>query len=329
MNDRLTGIDVFVQAVEAGSFSLAAERLRLTRSAVAKAVARLEQRLGTRLFHRTTRSQSLTEDGQAFFERCVRALAELEAAEAELDSGRREPSGRLRVSAPVVLGRQCVAPLLLPLVTRHPRLDIEMCFSDRVADLVEDGYDLAVRVGPLPDSSSLAARALGMQRMGICAAPSYLARHGRPASFDDLAHHTGILYHRHDGDKPWRLQHDDGQLREVRVQGRVRLDDLQAIADAALAGVGLAWLPCWLTAPHLRSGALELVFSSERVAPVEIQAVWPQSRYLAAKTRVAIDTLVAGLPPLLGMGSAAAATGARPTERPTPNAGCIVEPAVP
>ncbi|MCW7538440.1 LysR family transcriptional regulator [Aquabacterium sp. A7-Y] len=299
MNDRLSGIDVFVQAVEAGSFSLAAERLLLTRSAVAKTIARLEQRLGTRLFHRTTRSQSLTDDGQAFFERCVRALGELEAGEAELDSGRREPSGRLRVSAPVVFGRHCVAPLLLQLAARHPRLDIEMHFSDRVVDLVDDGYDLAVRIGPLPDSSSLAARRLGQQRMGICAAPSYLARHGRPANFDELSHHTGILYHRADGDKPWRVQHEDGQTREVRVQGRVRLDDLQAIADAAVAGVGLAWLPCWLMAPHLGSGALELVFSSRRVASVDIQAVWPQSRYLTAKTRVAIDTLVEGIPALL------------------------------
>ncbi|AKJ29089.1 LysR family transcriptional regulator [Caldimonas brevitalea] len=296
MNDRLNGIHVFVASVEAGSFSLAADRLHLTRSAVAKTIARMEERLGTRLFHRTTRSQSLTEHGQAFYERCVRALGELEAAEAELDSGRREPSGRLRVSAPVLFGRHCVAPLLLPLAARHPKLEIEMSFNDRVVDLVEEGFDLGVRIGPLADSTTLASRLLGVQRMGICASPAYLARHGRPTGVDDLSAHTGILYSRPGGDKPWRIEDEQGRLREIRVQARVRLDDLQAIADAAVAGVGLTWLPCWMMAPYLRSGQLELVFDSRRVLSAEVQAVWPRSRYLSAKTRLAIDTLVEHIP---------------------------------
>src|SRR5512138_1076673 len=182
MSERLNNIDMFVHAVEAGSFAQAAARLRVTRSAVAKGVARLEQRLGTRLFNRTTRSQSLTEEGHAYYERCVRALAELDAAEAEFDARRSEPSGCLRVSVPVLFGRRCVAPLLLQLANEHRALSVEMSFSDRFVDLVDENFDLAVRIGSLSDSATLAARRLGEQRMGICAAPSYLAKRGMPAS---------------------------------------------------------------------------------------------------------------------------------------------------
>jgi DNA-binding transcriptional LysR family regulator len=300
MSERLNGIATFVQAAEAGSFALAAERMRLTRSAVGKSIARLEQRLGVRLFHRTTRRQSLTEDGQAYYERCVRALAELDAAEAALDTGRRQPSGRLRISAPVLFGRHCVAPVLLDLARAHPRLGIEMSFTDRVVDLMEDGFDLAVRIGTLPDSASLTARRLGTQHMAICAAPSYLAERGRPTSIDELAGHAGILYSRSGHDVQWRVRDGDGRIREPRIESRLRFDDLQAIVDAAVIGAGLAWLPCWLLARHLRAGELTLVMDSEQVLATEIHAIWPQTRYLSLKTRAAIDALVAELPTMMG-----------------------------
>src|SRR5258708_37792171 len=162
MNAALSGIDVFVQAVDARSFALAAERLRLTRSAVAKTIARLESRLGTRLFHRTTRSQRLTEDGQAFYERCVRALAEIEEGAAALDSGRREPGGLLRISAPALFGRYCVAPALLSLSTNHPKLNIDASFSHRLVDLIYEGYDLAGRIRSFPDTPPLASPRIGL-----------------------------------------------------------------------------------------------------------------------------------------------------------------------
>ena len=293
---RLVGIDVFVEVVESGSFSRAAQRLGLTRSAVAKSIGRLEQRLDTRLFQRTTRSQTLTEDGHAFHERCARALGELEAAEASLRTGRHEPGGVLRVAAPVLFGRHCVAPLLVDLVERHPRLALDMTFGDPVIDLVAEGIDLAVRIGELPDSSSLASRQVGIQRMGIWAAPGYLARHGRPASVDALADHVGILYGRPDRDFPWRVRDDDGRERDVRIGSRLRLDDLETIVDAAKSGAGLAWLPCWLVARLARAGELELVIGGDRVPAAPIHAVWAQTRYLPAKTRAAIDALVAGVP---------------------------------
>ena len=300
MNERLNGIAAFVQSVEAGSFSLAADRMHLSRSAVGKSIARLERRLGVRLFHRTTRQQSLTDDGQAYYERCARALAELDAGEAALDTGRRSPTGRLRVSVPVVFGRHCVAPVLLELARQHSGLTVETSFSDRVVDLVEEGFDLAVRVGTLTDSASLSTRRLGTQRMGICAAPSYLAEHGCPANAEELTRHVGIVYGRNGQTASWRVRGTDGQIREPRIDSRLRFDDLQAIADAAVGGAGLAWLPCWLMAPHVRAGALTLVMNSERVLATDIHAVWPNTRYLLSKTRTAIDALAAKIPAMIG-----------------------------
>lgn len=302
MNERLNGIAAFVQSVEAGSFALAAERMQLTRSAVGKSIARLERRLGVRLFHRTTRRQNLTEDGQAYYERCVRALAELDAGEAALDTGRRSPTGRLRVSVPVVFGRHCVAPVLLELARQHSGLIVETSFSDRVVDLVEEGFDLAVRIGALSDSASLSARRLGTQRMGICAAPSYLAKHGRPTHVDDFSQHVGIAYGRGGQTAAWRVRGADGQIREPRINCRLRFDDLQAIADAAVGGAGLAWLPCWLMTPHVRAGTLTLVMDSERVLATDIHAVWPHTRYLSSKMRTAIDALAAQIPTIIDAG---------------------------
>jgi DNA-binding transcriptional LysR family regulator len=300
MSDRLRGVSAFVEAVEAGSFALAAERMGLTRSAVGKSIAKLEQRLGVRLFHRTTRSQSLTEEGQAYYERCVRALAELDAGVSALDSGKREPTGRLRVTAPVLFGRHCVTPALLELGGRYPRLRIEISFSDQIVDLVEEGYDLAVRIGGLPDSSTLVARRLGIQRMVICAAPSYLAEHGKPADANELSMHMGIAYGRSGHIEPWLVSDDSGRIIKPQIDTPLVFDDLQAITDAAVAGMGLAWVPCWLMAKHARAGELEIVMGCDSVLATEIHAVWPQSHYLPGKTRAAIDMLVAEVPGKVG-----------------------------
>ncbi|MCP3101018.1 LysR family transcriptional regulator [Myxococcus sp. K15C18031901] len=296
MTDRLSGVHAFVQAAEAGGFALAAQRMGLSRSAVGKSIARLEQRLGTRLFQRTTRQQRLTEDGQVFYERCVRALAELEAAEAALDSGRREPTGRLRVTASVLFGRHLVAPLLCELAREHPGLELELSFSDRVVDLIEDGYDLAIRVAPLADQAGLTARKLGAQMMTVCASPDYLARRGRPRTLEDLPHHEAITYGRHGLSKPWLFPDGKGGDTPVRVQGRLRLDDLESVADAATRGLGLAWLPCWLVTERLRRGELVALLESAGRHGNEIFAVWPQNKHLPTKVRAAVDLLAARIP---------------------------------
>ena len=299
MDDRLDGIATFVQVVDAGSFALAAERLNLTRSAVGKAIARLEARLGVRLLQRTTRSQNLTDDGQVFYDSCVRALAELEAAHTALEGGRMEPRGRLRVSVPISFGHLCVVPLMLELARKYPSLKIDMSFTDRRVDLVEEGFDLAVRIGPLGDSATLAARRLGAQYTSIGAAPSYIAQCGMPVGLDDLVGHAAISYSVAGVTSPWSLRDDDGHRRRIDIDPQLSMDDLQAIAAAAVAGFGLARLPSWLLSRHVRSGELVVVKGRCNQPPQDIHVVWQKTRYMPSKIRCAIDALVAGIPALL------------------------------
>ena len=307
LTDRLTGISAFVHAVEAGSFALAAERMNLTRSAIGKSIARLEERLGTRLFQRTTRAQRLTEDGAAFYSHCVRALAELEAGETALAAARYEPQGRLHVSVPVLFGRQCVAPLLLEMAARYPRLELQISFTDRVVDLVGEGVDLVVRSGRLCDvPTDLVARKLGEQTMVLIAAPEYLARHGTPRCVADLAQHHAVVYASGRRDAPWPLSDPGGTMRDITMKQRLRFDDLETIALAAKAGAGIARLPCWLIADALRSGELVKVLSDTPGPRVEMHLAWRRTRHLPTRMRAAIDLLMARVPSMLAIGTEAA-----------------------
>jgi len=297
MDVSLSGVDVFVATVENGSFAAAADRLHLTRSAVAKTIARIETRLEVRLFHRTTRSQSLTEDGQIYYGRCVRALEELRAGEAALDSGRREASGRLRVSMPVLFGRRCVAPVLARLAADHPKLELDLSFSDRRVDLVEDGFDFAIRNGEVGPGQGLMTRTISLQRMTVCAAPDYLAVHGTPETLDDLQAHRGVVYGRAGRIQTWQFPIEpDGQVREVTPPNRLRFDDLEAIADAVEAGHGLAWLPCWLIRDRVRTGRLVSLLENTPRLVFRTHALWPETPHLPLRVRFAIDALAAALP---------------------------------
>lgn len=302
MRDRLAGISVFVEAVEAGGFSAAAARLNLSRSAVGKAVARLETRLGVRLFHRTTRSQSLTDDGQAYYEHCLRALETIRAGEAMLESGRRNVGGRLRVSMPVLFGRRCVAPILADLARQYPDLELTLNFSDLLVNVVEDGFDLVVRNGPLDNSADqLAARMIARQHLVVCAAPSYLEARGTPGRIADIVEHETIVYGRSGRVYAWRFP-EAGDAPPVTIQPEARLcfDDLEAIADAAAKGMGLTWLPYWLVRDRILSGELVQVLESRPGLVIEAFALWPQSRHMPLRVRVAIDALVKGLPEVMG-----------------------------
>lgn len=283
---RFDGVELFLQIVESGNLTEAAERLNLTRSAVGKGLARLEARLGTCLLQRSTRRQRLTEDGQAYYEHCLRALAELEAAESVLESGRQQPRGRLRVSVPLAFGHHYAAPALWALLDRYPELEIDICFSDRMIDLVQEGFDMAVRIGPLPDTDRLSARRLGQQAMGLAASPAYLQRKGAIGSIEDLAAHRGIAYR-------------SNTAQRSRLASPLIVDDLQAVADAAIAGVGLAWLPSWLIAHYALRGQLQAVLPSYREQPAPIHVIWPTEAHMPAKTRCAIDALVAATPSCL------------------------------
>lgn len=295
-HDKLEGVTTFVQVIEAGGFSAAADRLNLTRSAVAKAIARLESRLGVCLIQRNTRTQKLTAEGQAYYERCVRALAELEAGEADLDHGRMEPSGRLRVSLPEAFGQLCVAPVLLELTRRHPRLQVDLSFSDRYVDLVEEGFDLAIRIGELHDTDALVSRRIGTQHASIGASPAYLARHGTPTNLEELEGHTRIAYSRAGTALSWCTE--NGASRPS-MPFSVSMDDVQAIAAAAIDGYGLAWLPSWLLSRHVKTGALVPVLEGHRLRTQDIHAVWPKVRQLRCKARAAIDALVERIPAMM------------------------------
>jgi DNA-binding transcriptional LysR family regulator len=288
----LQGIVAFVQTVEAGSFTRAAERMGLSKSAVAKSVARMEQRLGVTLINRTTRRLSLTAEGEGFHESCLKALGELDAAQALLASRRRVPSGRLRVDLPLSFGRRIVAPVLLELGERHPELQLEISFNDRRIDLIEEGVDLAIRMGELGEGAGLIARRLFRQRSAICAAPAYLARRGRPICVEDLAMHSCIRFGREGRIAVWRLAEPGGGTRILAPAGRLVMGHGEAVLDAALAGQGLAYLPTWLTGEALKRGALEMVLSESAVDDIEVHALWPRTRDLAPKIRVVVDELL-------------------------------------
>ncbi|HFS7084952.1 TPA: LysR family transcriptional regulator [Enterobacter hormaechei] len=301
MTDTLKDIPVFVASVEAGSFAQAAVRLHLSRSAVGKSIARLEERLGVRLFHRTTRSQRLTDNGALFYERCLRALEEIRGAESQLETGKHQVSGRLRVAMPVLFGRQCIAPLLIELAQEHPGLELEMSFSDRIVDLVEEGFDMAVRNGTLADSAVLVARRLGVHRMVLCAAPDYLIKNGQPQSVDDLRQYTAINYTRAGRVLPWQLMDYDGTSRTFIPRSSLNMDDLQAICDAALAGHGIAWLPCWMVIKEIHQGNLVPLFKQAPDVRFDVHAVWHQTPHLPLRVRIAIDMLVKRLPAVMSL----------------------------
>jgi DNA-binding transcriptional LysR family regulator len=300
MRGKLDGIAVFVEAVEAGGFARAADRLALSRSAVGKAIARLESRLGVRLFHRTTRAQCLTEDGQLYYERCLRALEELRAGESLLESARREVAGRLRVTMPVLLGRYCAAPILLTFARAHPKLELHLSLSDRPVDLIAEGFDLAIRNGPLGEGSGLRARRLAVQRKVLCAAPSYLAGHGVPSSIAALADHDVLIHWRSGHPYPWVLPDEASQLREVTLASRLKFDDLEVTAEAAVGGMGIAWLPYWLVRDRIRAGALAQVWAERPCATMECSAVWPTAQHLPLRLRLAIDLLIERMPGAVG-----------------------------
>ncbi|WP_287496660.1 LysR family transcriptional regulator [Pandoraea sp. CB10b_02] len=294
--DRLSGISAFVAAADAGSFSGAAQRLHLTRSAVAKRVGRLETRLGVRLFHRTTRSQHLTDEGQSFYQRCTKVLAELSEAESELSAGSQTPMGMLRVTMPVQVGRQCIAPVLLALARAHPQLRLEMAFSDRRVDLIEEGYDLAVRSGRLDDTPGLKARPLGEQTMMLCAAPAYLAEHGTPHTSADLGAHERLMYGRNGNFYEWPAL---AMPRDTRRAPRFVLDDLVTLREAAEQALGIACLPHWLVVQSLDRGRLVQLLPHHYAPATPLHLVWPDTRHPSPKLRAAIDALMSAASTLL------------------------------
>lgn len=297
--DRLTSMTVFVKAVDLGSFAAAADALGLSGPMVGKHVRFLEERLGMRLLQRTTRRQSLTEFGRAYYDRCRLVLAEAEAADALAADQLAEPRGRLRVALPVHFGRHCVTPVLLDLARRYPMLELDLSFSDRFVDLAEDDVDVAIRTGDPADKAGVIARRVARQRMIVCASPAYLETFGIPQQIEDLSGHQAIIYRRSGRIRPWLFPRDGQSPLEVTPLNRLRLDDLDAIADVATAGMGLAWLPSWLVRERVEKDALVQLFPAQPAFLYDAYALWLQTPHLPLKVRLAVDALAAALPKLM------------------------------
>jgi DNA-binding transcriptional LysR family regulator len=286
----LPGIAVFVAAGRAGNFTAAADALGVTKSAVGKTIARLEQRLGVKLFHRTTRITRLTTDGEAYFAACARALDEIEAAEEAMTSANKIISGQLRINMPVAFGRQVLLPLLLEMSRPHPSLMLSLTFTDATIDPLQEDVDLVIRFGALPDTSHLVARRLVSQDRVICAAPSYLDQRGAPATLDDLQRHVAIVGSRNGPPLHWVVSEAGVERRLIPARAH-QMSDGQAMVDAAVAGLGLCQTPASLVRAHLQNGRLVSVLQDYTATPVDVHALWPMTVQLSPKVRYVVDQL--------------------------------------
>jgi|TARA_R110000751_G_scaffold2336_2_gene12254 DNA-binding transcriptional LysR family regulator len=290
-NDRLSGVQAFVETARHLSFTEAAQVLGLTKSAVGKSVSRLESRLGVKLIHRSTRRLVLTSDGEAYLAVARRALDEIGAAETFLSSGNRDIAGRLRVDAPAAWGRQVLLPILTEIVTDHPGLHLSLSFTDRIIDPVEEKMDLVIRFGETPDTSGLISRKLAEQRVPLVAAPSYIARRGAPQTPEDLSRHDCITGVRRDVPIGYRIIRAGGSPERMHITPTHEIGDGAAIVTAAIAGLGIAQMPLSLVAEALQDGRLIEVLPTFATARINIYALWPETRHLLARVRYVVDRL--------------------------------------
>lgn len=290
----LDGVELFVAVVAAGSLSEAGRRLGLTSSSVGRRMDELEAELGTRLLTRTTRRLALTEAGAVFHERAARIAADLSEARAAVAGLDEEPKGMLRVDAPTAFGVRHIAPLLSDLLLQCPQLSIDLTLHDRHIDPVEEGVDLVVRLGVLPDSGLIATKLAPLRRV-VVASPAYLQRHGAPDSPDDLQRHECLLIENCAGaSRSWHFVHGNRTLRAFDINGRIRTNNSEALVAAALSGAGLAHVPTWLVHEQVADGQLIPLLQSFEAAGEEqgaINALRPASRSSSAKVRVFIDFL--------------------------------------
>jgi DNA-binding transcriptional LysR family regulator len=288
--DDILGMAVFARVVEARSFTDAAKRLGLAKSAVSARVGRLEESVGVRLLHRTTRKLSLTEDGLAFYERCARLLAAADEAAAVVEESGGAPSGTLRVTAPLAFSQLHLAAAAADFLTRNPRVTLDLNAEDRLVDLVAEGFDLAVRIGRIKEST-LIARKLADDRLVVCGAPAYLARRGVPRVPDDLLRHNCLRYTNIPTRLDWRFRDAKGEISIVPVTGSLIAGNGTILRQAAVAGLGLAVLPSFMIADELSSGRLRTVLGGYRRGRIGIYAVYPSRRQTPAKVRAFVDAL--------------------------------------
>lgn len=286
--DRWQAMQAFVRVVESGSFVAAAERLHMSTSSLSRLIAELEQHLGARLLNRTTRRLSLTESGQSYYERCVALLAELSEAEALVGQSAVQPRGTIRLTCSYNMAEQRVAPAIAHFGERYPDVHFELTVSDRVIDIVEEGFDLAIRVGAVR-AESLVARRLGAMRLVLAAAPVYLERHGVPASPQDLVRHNALTYAYAATPRLWRFTGADGAVHDVRVGGSLHANSGDALLAAALAGLGVVYEPDFMLGAALAAGRLQPLLTDYAAQGGDIWAVYPSRRHLSLKVRLFVD----------------------------------------
>lgn len=288
--DRFKEMQAFAAVADAGSFVRAAEALQVSKTAVSRLIGDLEARLGVRLLHRTTRRLSLTAEGELFHARCKALTADVEEAEAEVTARAGEAVGQLRLNVPVSFGLMHLAPLWPAFLQQHPKVTLDVTLADRIIDLVDEGYDLAVRIAQLP-ASSLVSRKIASTRLVLCASPDYLRRHGEPSHPADIARHTVFTYTLLATGDTWNFEGPDGPV-EVKVTPRLRSNNGDTCCTAALQHQGIVLQPSFMVSHHLRAGALVEVLPQYRSLELGVYAVYASRRHVTPKVRVVIDFLV-------------------------------------
>jgi DNA-binding transcriptional LysR family regulator len=293
---HLDDISTFVAVVDAGSFVAGGRSVGLTRSAAGKALVRLEERMSTRLLNRTTRAISLTDDGRVFYEHCTQVLAALEDAEAAVGARSSKPRGILRITVPDSFGRLYVLPLLHTYLMQWPELEAEVSFTDRAVDIVEEGFDLAVRIQASSAKNYLDAglisRVVARHRGVLCASPAYLQRRGEPSSVDELSSHECVMFKTRTQSHEWRLRRPGESWVKVVGRSRLRVDSGEALLDATIAGLGVAYLPGFLADKAISAGELKELLPTYQTEFAQILVVYPSKRHLPAKVRYLIDYMV-------------------------------------
>lgn len=288
--DRVTGIQLFIRIVETGSFSKAAEAVGIAQPTATKSVAAMEARLGARLLHRSTRGVTPTEVGALYYDKCKLIAREIDEADNLATLLQSQVGGTLRISTSVAFGRRVLVPLVLRYMRQHPQATIDLSFDDRYVSLVEQGADLAVRMGRLADST-LGARYLGTNPWMMVAAPSYLRQHPAPRVATDLAAHRCLVYSSVQGDDRWLFTGPGGEAVSAAVKGPLRSNNLSAVLDAARAGMGLAVLPCYVARAAVADGALQALFTDHSLTAQEIHAVFPSPKLVPLKVTSFINFL--------------------------------------
>lgn len=289
--DRFENMNAFVRVVEAGSISGAADRMDVTKSVVSRRLKELEAHLGVELFHRTTRQMNLTDSGRAFYQQSVRILADILEAEHATSQFHGALKGNLKVAVPLSFGLMHLGPAISEFLQAHPEITFDLDFNDRQVDILTEGFDLAIRIASLPDSSLIARRLAPIQAI-MCASPSYLARMGEPQSPEELIHHRCLAYNLISNFENWNLYNIEGQLIRTKIAPYLKASNGEFLRDAAVAGSGIILMPTFIVYKEIERGALIPLLTQYTSSQLSTYALYPQTRHLSQRVRAFVDFLI-------------------------------------